>query len=77
MNDLDRMILRMVKTATGAVTLEPEDCPGYSNERIQACVRRLVEDGLVHGTVTAGDSVPVWGLTASGTEALAAEEDRC
>ncbi len=74
MNDLNRMILRKVKTVTGAVTLEPEDCPGYSNERIQACVRMLVDDGLVHGTVTAAGPVPVWGLTASGIEALAAEE---
>ena len=73
MNDLTRMILRKLKTLDGTVTFEPKDFPGYSNESIQACVRVLVEDELAHGTVTATGSVPVWGLTASGTEALAAE----
>ena len=74
-NDLDRMILRKVQNLPGTVTLDAEDCPGFSNERIQARVRMLVEGGLVHGTVTAAGPVPVWGLTASGTEALAAEEN--
>ena len=68
--ELYRKILEVVESPDGSDygRVDPDDCPGYSQEEIDAHVEMLIEDGMVDHAHTVGPAVRA--LTTAGRRRL-------
>ena len=68
--ELYMKILEVVEPLDGSayVSVDPDDCPGYSLEQIDAHVEMLIEDGMVDHADTVGPALR--GLTTAGRRRL-------